>query len=77
MIAYHGTTQENAKQIRKTGFRAKTYFAFERVNAEKFGGPIIFTVEFSDDPKMWHGESDGWQFWIRESLGPEMIKDGQ
>lgn len=62
MLAFHGTTQEAATKIRREGFKPGTYFALKQEDAKKFGGPCIFTVEFSDDPGMWHGESDGWQF---------------
>ena len=71
MIAYHGTSSVNASSIQREGFRPGTWFAFAKENAS---GPVIFGVEFSDDVCYWHGVSDGWQFWIRDWIGPKAIK---
>ena len=73
MIAFHGTSKKFAKSIKRTGFHVGTYFAYNRVDALGFGGPCLFTVQFSDDPSMWHGESDGWQFWTRIPIPPKAI----
>lgn len=75
MIAYHGTNRRAAKSILLTGFRKGTWFAYQKSNAVFFGGPHVFAVEFSDDPKFWHGSDDGerWQFWIREALPKKVI----
>lgn len=74
MIAYHGTNEVAAESIKQTGFRAGTWFAERKQDAVAFGGPYIFTVEFSDNPKRWRGQSDGWQFFLRNPIGPEMIR---
>ncbi len=78
MICFHGTNAEAAKSIERTGFRKGTYFAFDKGAAIKFGGSYIFSVEFSEDPKHWRGspieEGEKWQFWLRDPIGPEMIR---
>ena len=73
MIAYHGTSGENAASIKRNGFERKTYFAHHMEDALEFGGNHIFVVEFSDDPDQWKGEPDGWQFWIRQHIPPSAI----
>ena len=62
MIAYHGTNKEAARSIIREGFRPETYFAYDKYAAIIYGGPYVFAVKFCDDPAMWHGEEDGWQF---------------
>ena len=58
---YHGTTLEAASAILLTGFKAGTYFARRRKDAEKFGGPWVFTVlvhwDWKDKPKSWQVSS--------------------
>ena len=80
MIAYHGTSKENAASINHEGFRYGTYFAYQVEVALRFGGKYIFVVEFSDDPSMWHGEAnipaDRWQFWTREHIPCSAIIGG-
>ena len=75
MIAYHGTNKEAAESIKLTGFRQGTYFAYHKEDAIEFGGKYVFEVEFSDDPVRWRGEPDGWQFFLRDPLGVEHIKN--
>ncbi len=73
-IAYHGTDPDSAKQILESGaFRTGTYFAFRIEDAIKFGGPCVFAVKFSEDPKHWKGESDGWQFHLRNPYSTDNI----
>lgn len=74
VIAFHGTLRSNTVSILSGGFKAGTYFAFKVLDAVKFGGTQLFAVEFDDDPLLWHGEADGWQFWAREVIKPERIK---
>jgi hypothetical protein len=75
MIAYHGTmSREIADKILKEGFKVGTWFAKKNLaDALVHGGPYIFTVEF--DPAGFKGEKfeGDWQFWLRDSLGPEAI----
>lgn len=75
VIAYHGTNKKAAESIQRTGFMAGTWFARDKKDALTFGGPYIFSVKFSDDLEHWRGQSDGkiWQFWLRDSIGPEKI----
>ena len=73
MIAYHGTNQVAARSIEKTGFRIGSWFALDKRDAIAFGGDIVFVVKFSDDPKHWRGESDGWQFYLRKRLSSGAI----
>jgi hypothetical protein len=75
MIAYHGTNRINAVSIKRKGFKRKTYFAHHMEDALEFGGKHIFAVKFSDDPTMWRGVPDRWQFWIRKAVAPEAIVD--
>lgn len=74
MIAYHGTTVENALSILEAGFRVGTYFAYKLIEAEQYG-VARFSVRFSDAPERWKGEPDGWQFHLRDLLGAEHIID--
>ena len=68
IIAYHGTSLENAREIYKSKeFKRGTYFAFKKIHAVRFGGNCVFGVKFCCEPKHWKGESDGWQFHLRES----------
>ncbi len=71
MIAYHGTSEENAASIQKEGFRVGTYFAFDIEDARHFGGPCVFAVKFHDSG--FRGFSDGWQFHLRDPIPPEAI----
>ena len=73
IICYHGTTPENAESILKEGFRAGSYFAYRVEDSLAYGGPYLFAVAFSADPAMWHGEENGFQFHLREAMGPEEI----
>lgn len=84
VIAYHGTSAINAESIQREGFRPETWFAFEREHAVRFGGQgdgltaeVVFTVEFLDDPRYWHGggnPADAWQFHLRGWLSPDAIR---
>lgn len=73
IICYHGTTPANAKSILKEGFRAGSYFAYRVEDSLAYGGPYLFAVAFSADHSMWHGEENGFQFHLREAMGPEEI----
>lgn len=75
ILMYHGTNKKVAELIQCTGFKEGTWFARDKKDALTFGGPYVFAVGFSDDPKHWRGQSDGemWQFWLRDSIGPEKI----
>lgn len=77
MIAYHGTYIENVQSILDHGFKPETWFAMEEFAARIYGGPFIFSVEFSDDPSMWHGEPwpDNWQFHISDWHDVKYIMD--
>lgn len=72
MTAYHGTDEETAESIMRSGFRPGTYFAYRRADAAKFG-PVIFSVWFSDNPEMWNGIADGWQFHTKIFIPPTEI----
>ena len=75
MVAYHGTRKkETQDMILELGFRRGTYFAFDIRDAIAYGGDFVFCVELDDDPEKWKGEPDGWQFHLRDPLGPEVIK---
>jgi hypothetical protein len=75
VIAYHGTNREAAASIHREGFRPETWFSWRLEDALGFGGPCIFMVEFSDDPKRWSGfpEEDDWQFHTSIPIEPEHI----
>jgi len=78
VLAYHGTNRDVVESIKSEGFRKGTYFAVKKENAVAFGGPCVFTVEFSDDPAKWHnleGDDEFWQFWVREVIPPEQIRE--
>jgi len=47
-IYYHGTNEENAKKILKTGFRARTYFTWDLHSALVMGGMWVFGIYFKD-----------------------------
>lgn len=64
--AYHGTNPLNGQAILSSGFFLEgTWFAFEKRYAIKFGGPVVFTVEF--DGAGFKGDHD-WQFHLRTPL---------
>lgn len=76
VIAFHGTSEENAASIKREGFKYGSYFAFRIEDALAFGGNHVFAVEFSDNPSKWHGAldgPDGWQFWTQEHIPPSAI----
>ena len=69
ILAYHGTTPENAASIRKEGFRKGTYFAYKRDDAAQFG-EVILKVQL--DPNGFEGPPD-FQFWLRDPLPSSVI----
>lgn len=74
MTAYHGTRRpETLELIIQGGFIRGTYFAHDVQHAILHGGDYVFAVEFAEYPGCWKGEPDGWQFWIRDPIGPECI----
>lgn len=73
IVCYHGTSQENVESILREGFREGSYFAYRVADSLAYGGPYLFAVAFSVDPAMWHGEENGFQFHLREAMGPEEI----
>jgi len=71
MRAFHGTpAQEAYESIKAEGFRVGTWFAFNRKNAERFGGPYMFEGEI--DTARLSCDVD-WQFHILEPLPAESI----
>lgn len=55
-IWYHGTTSKRkAASIRRTGFRAGSWFARHMEDAVKFGGKYVFSVRvrFDRTPLRW------------------------
>ena len=73
VVCYHGTSKENAESILREGFMAGSYFAYRVEDSLKFGGLYLFAVGFSADPALWHGEPNGFQFHLRQAIGPEEI----
>ena len=75
IVCYHGTpTKENADAILREGFMVKTYFAKKNLmDAIIMGGPYVFSVVFDESGFKGFESEDGWQFWLREPLGPEHI----
>ena len=76
ITAYHGTSEENAASIQKEGFRVGTYFAYDIEDALFFGGSCVLAAEFEESGFRGdrdRGESDGWQFHLRDLLSPEAI----
>jgi hypothetical protein len=56
LILYHGTTEENFKQILENGFYAGTYFSPFLDTALSQGGDFVFSVLFKDlelEPDIW------------------------
>jgi hypothetical protein len=60
-ICYHGTNEENAASILKTGFRYGSWFAASLQDALAFGGPHVFLVafDFDEPPRNWQFMHDG------------------
>jgi hypothetical protein len=59
MICFHGTNRKNAESILQEGFRVGTWFAIEKENAIKFGGPYVFAVKLDRNLL---GPGVSWQF---------------
>lgn len=69
-IWYHGTTRKNAQAIKKTGFKAGSWFARHMEDAIAFGGPYVFSVQITfDNPPM------QWQVCCSNELPPSIIQD--
>lgn len=66
-ICYHGTNEENAQSILKTGFRYGTWFAASLQDALAFGGPHVFQVVFDFD------EAPNWQFLVDGEIPTDRI----
>lgn len=74
VVAFHGTHEsQTVARILLKGFKSGTYFAYKIEDAIRFGGPYIFVVKFSSEQGRWQGESDGWQFHLRDPLPAENI----
>ena len=65
-ICYHGTNEDNAKNIIRTGFRAGTWFATNLQDAISYGGLHIFEVSLSEPP-------DEWQFHVSDKISADNI----
>lgn len=61
---YHGTNEENCNSILKTGFNKYTHFTPSFNSAMTMGGPYIFGVLLSLDPK-----ESYWQ-WVSDEVIP-------
>ncbi len=66
-VCYHGTNQENAQSIIKTGFRLGTWFAANLQDALAYGGPHVFQVVFHFE------EPPNWQFMVDEEVSTDRI----
>lgn len=68
IIAYHGTSLENAEKIISSDiFWEDTWFAYDKNVSIKFGGPFIFKCQFN--PAGFRGiEDNEWQFHLREEI---------
>lgn len=73
LYCFHGTNEENSKQILENGFNSGTYFAHHLEDALEFGGKYVFMVEF-DENKFNNTDEDSWQFWIIDTVMPDKIK---
>jgi len=69
MIYYHGTTEENAKNILEKGFNKETYFTWDLHSALQMGGMWIFSIYFAHlDIKNGH-----WEYRCEENISPDRI----
>lgn len=66
-ICYHGTNEENAASILKTGFHYGSWFAANLQDALSYGGPHVFQVAFDFD------EAPNWQFHVDGEIGIDKI----
>jgi hypothetical protein len=66
-IWYHGTTEENAAAIMKTGFRENTYFASGLQDAISYGGHYVFEAAIN------FGEKEPWQIKTANEIPPDWI----
>jgi hypothetical protein len=64
---FHGTTEEAAKQILKSGFLTNTYFAYHLEETIMMGGEWVFEVLFDEKP------TEYWEYISREPIGLERI----
>lgn len=62
-IAYHGTNDENARSIQRTGFRPGTYFARHLEDALGYGGEYVFEVAFKGSVG-----TEAWQFTMDKTI---------
>lgn len=71
-MCFHGTSAENAKKIRRTGFLSYTHFARHLEDAIGYGGDHVFWVAFPDR-EMARLRDDAWQFVIPRALPASRI----
>jgi len=67
-IMYHGTSQEDAAKILKSGFEAKTYFARHLEDAIGYGGSHVFEVAMPEELNQ-----DKWQIIASKKVPKERI----
>lgn len=66
-ICWHGTNEENARSIMKTGFKPWTHFAAHLEDAIAMGGPYVFAVRFRKP-------APHWQFLNKRRIPPSQIR---
>ena len=78
VTCYHGTNETAAAAIRVEGLRARSWFAFDTLDAEAFGGPVIFAVEFPESLRAWNDrrdKQDRWQFMRRKATPASALRE--
>ena len=74
IVAFHGTTKQNANKILKSGFDINTYFARHLEDAIEFGGKYVFYVRFEEDAFDFDiNNPEWWQFRTHEIVLPNCI----